>query len=88
MAASFSDERSPLLPSGVSQRIGRRTRLLVSGLALLLLFAGAVSCIAIVLRLLKGSAHVAAPSVITPLVLEEEVKTRRRSNLRVVVRGS
>jgi hypothetical protein len=68
MAASFS-ERSPLLQS---RPISRRTRLLVSGLALLLLLAGAVSCVAIVLRLLHG----APASGITTLVLEEEVKTR------------
>ncbi|KAF1781673.1 FAD/NAD(P)-binding domain [Phytophthora cactorum] len=67
MAASFSDERSPLLRPGV-QRIGRRTRLLVSGLALLLLFAGGAACVAIVLRLLRPG----AASTITPLILSEE----------------
>ncbi|KUF88640.1 hypothetical protein AM588_10001870 [Phytophthora nicotianae] len=67
MAASYSDERSPLLRPGV-QRIGRRTRLLVSGLALLLLFAGGAACVAIVLRLLRPGAL----STITPLVLSEE----------------
>ncbi|KAE8976127.1 hypothetical protein PF011_g24182 [Phytophthora fragariae] len=73
MTASFSDERSSLLHSGVSRRIGRRTRLIVSGLGLLLLFAGAVSCIAIVVRLLRVSvASAPPPFVVTPLVLEEE----------------
>ncbi|ETK93323.1 hypothetical protein, variant 1 [Phytophthora nicotianae] len=67
MAVSYSDERSPLLRPGV-QRIGRRTRLLVSGLALLLLFAGGAACVAIVLRLLRPGAL----STITPLVLSEE----------------
>ncbi|KAG7390721.1 hypothetical protein PHYPSEUDO_006840 [Phytophthora pseudosyringae] len=67
MAARFSDERSPLLHPGASSRIGRRTRLLVSGLALLLLFAGSVACVAIVSRLLRGRAV-----TITPLVLSEE----------------
>ncbi|KAG3071820.1 hypothetical protein PI124_g21098 [Phytophthora idaei] len=67
MTASFSDERSPLLRPGV-QRIGRRTRLLVSGLALLLLFAGGAACVAIVLRLLRPD----AASTITPLILSEE----------------
>ncbi|KAG6613988.1 putative choline dehydrogenase [Phytophthora cinnamomi] len=76
MTASFSDERSPLLhPSGSQRfgRIGRRTRLIVSGLALLLLLAGAVSCVAIVLRLLCGSVASAPPSFVTPLVLEQEL---------------
>ncbi|KAG6613983.1 putative choline dehydrogenase [Phytophthora cinnamomi] len=75
MTASFSDERSPLLhPSGSQRfgRIGRRTRLIVSGLALLLLLAGAVSCVAIVLRMLCGSVASAPPSFVTPLVLEQE----------------
>ncbi|POM81453.1 Choline dehydrogenase [Phytophthora palmivora] len=67
------DERSSLLRPGVSQRIGRRTRLLVSGLALLLLFIGAVGCVAIMLRLLRGAAGPTPP--ITPLILSEEVNT-------------
>ncbi|KAI9983096.1 hypothetical protein PInf_007023 [Phytophthora infestans] len=67
MTTSFSDEHSPLLRTG-AQRIGRRTRLLVSGLALLLLFAGGAACVAIVLRLLRPKGG----SSITPLILSEE----------------
>ncbi|KAL4146991.1 hypothetical protein PRNP1_010747 [Phytophthora ramorum] len=64
-----STERSSLLHPGVSTRIGRRTRLLVSGVALLLLFAGFVACVSIVLRLL----HPPSPALpLTPLVLAQE----------------
>lgn len=71
MTANFS-ERSSLLHPGVSTRIGRRTRLLVSGLALLLLLAGTVGCVALVLRLVRRSAAPSTP--MSPLILSEEVK--------------
>ncbi|OWZ21636.1 hypothetical protein PHMEG_0003792 [Phytophthora megakarya] len=77
---SSIDERSPLLRPGASQHIGRRTRLLVSGLALLLLFVGAVGCVAIMLRLLRRFA--APPLALTPLVHSEEVRSLKNTEHR------
>ncbi|CAI5702359.1 hypothetical protein KXD40_005220 [Peronospora effusa] len=65
MATSVVDERLSLLHPRVSRRIGRRTRLLISGLALLLLFAGGVACVAIVLRLFRGATTL--PIIMRPL---------------------
>ncbi|CAH0482138.1 unnamed protein product [Peronospora belbahrii] len=70
MTRTFIDEHSSLLHSGISRRIERRTRLLVSGLALLLLFTGGVACVAIILRLLRSSRTL--PFIIRPLILSEE----------------
>lgn len=61
-----SNERSSLLGRRPSN-IGRRLRLLVSGLGLLLLFSGVVTCFALLARYLRGS-----PAPITPLVMAEE----------------
>ncbi|RLN58323.1 hypothetical protein BBJ29_002492 [Phytophthora kernoviae] len=62
-------ERSPLLRADPS-RTGRRIRVLVSGLVLVLLLAGIVTCIAIVARYLRGSPTPVAP--ITPLMMAGE----------------
>ncbi|CAH0491113.1 unnamed protein product [Peronospora farinosa] len=65
MTTSVVDERLSLLHPHVSRRIGRRTRLLISGLVLLLLFAGGVACVAIVLRLFRGATTL--PIIMRPL---------------------
>ncbi|KAG1707890.1 hypothetical protein DVH05_024541 [Phytophthora capsici] len=62
-------ERSPLLHPERFLHVNRRTRILVSGLGLLLLLAGAVTCIALVLRVLRGAT---APAPLTPLIFPEE----------------